>query len=43
MYSYMNDRLGFVDSYTDWAYVMDDYGNLVHVPFCLGMFYWQEV
>lgn len=42
MLIYDDQRLGFVDTVTDRAYVMDDYGNLVRVPFIIGHWYWSE-
>jgi hypothetical protein len=38
---YMDGRLGFVDE-EDMAWIMDDYGNLMRVPFSLPSWFWQE-
>lgn len=38
---YMDDRLGFV-SEDDQAFVMDDFGDLHQVPFCLPAFFFNE-
>ena len=35
VFQYMDDRLGFVDTFSDEAYVMDDFGNAVWVPFSM--------
>lgn len=40
---YFSQRLGFYEPLTDHAYVMDDYGNAVRVPYTLPIWYWQEV
>jgi hypothetical protein len=42
MLKYMDDRLGFVDTKSDQAYVMDDFGNAIWVPFCLFATYFSE-
>lgn len=33
---------GFFDPIADAAYVMDDFGNAVQVPYCMYQSYWQE-
>ena len=38
---YMDDRLGFVETNTDTAWTMDDYGTLVSVPFTLPQWFFQ--
>lgn len=43
MFTYLDDRLGFTDILNDIAYVMDDYGTLIEVPYCIGSWYWQEI
>lgn len=43
MLTYMDDHFGLVDLVQDLAYVMDDYGDAVCVPFGLPSYYWQEV
>ena len=40
---YMDDRIGFYERISDTAWVMDDYGNLVRVSFCLPVWFFQEV
>lgn len=42
IYKYMDDRIGFFSYPDDDAYVMDDFGVLVEVPWTLETFYWQE-
>lgn len=42
MFEYMDDRLGFVDTISDQAYVMDDFGNAVSVPFTMQYLYFSE-
>lgn len=37
-----NDGLGYVDTENDCMYVMDDYGDLISVSFCLFQEYFQE-
>lgn len=39
--TYMDDRLGFVDA-NDSAWVMDDFGQLVRVPFTLPQWFFQS-
>ena len=39
---YMYDRLGFIGVFDDHAYMMDDFGNAVPVPFSLGLWYFQD-
>jgi hypothetical protein len=38
----MDDRLGFVGEDDD-SWVMDDFGNLVRVPFTIPSWFWQDV
>lgn len=38
---YMDDRLGFVDVF-DHAWIMNDFGTLIKVPFCIPYWYWQD-
>lgn len=42
-FSYMDDRLGFVELESDTAWTMDDFGALIRVPFTIPGWYWQEV
>jgi hypothetical protein len=37
-----SDRLGMLDVEQDEAYVMDEFGTLVWVPFSLPSWYFQE-
>lgn len=39
---FSDERMGYVNTTEDRMYVMDDYGNLVHVPFCFQYDYFQE-
>jgi hypothetical protein len=42
-FQYMDDRLGFVETVSDTAWAMDDFGMLVRVPFSLPDFwFWRE-
>jgi hypothetical protein len=42
-FQYMDDRLGFVETVSDTAWTMDDFGMLVRVPFSLPDFwFWRE-
>lgn len=41
-YEYTDNRTGIVDTVNDRMYVMDDYGYLVEVDFCLFNGYFQE-
>ena len=41
MLTQLDDCLGYVDEF-DFAYVMDNYGNAVRVPFSLGVYYFQD-
>jgi hypothetical protein len=36
-----DDRLGYIDT-NDLMYSVDDFGNLILVPFCLNYPYFQE-
>jgi hypothetical protein len=40
--NYMDDHFGLVDRETDLAYVMDDFGEAIEVPFSLPAYYWQD-
>ena len=40
--NYMDDRLGFVDEF-DCAWVMDDFGELVAVDFCLPCWFFNDM
>jgi hypothetical protein len=37
-----DDFLGYVDTELDMMFCVDDFGNLVPVPFCLFQGYFQE-
>ena len=39
---WMDDRLGLIDTISDEAFVMDDFGNAVWVPFSLPGWYFQS-
>ena len=41
VYIYSDDRLGIVDTFYDWMYVMSDYGNFVMVPYSLWDGFYQ--
>jgi hypothetical protein len=38
----MDDRLGLVDPITDRAFVMNDFGDAIEVPFSLPRWYFQS-
>ena len=40
---YMLGHFGLYEYINDWAYVMDDFGNAVRVPFNLPQWYFQTV
>lgn len=40
--TYMDGWFGLVDRCEDLAYVQDDFGDAVLVPFCLPSFFWQN-
>lgn len=39
---YTDDRLSVYDRPNDAASAVDNYGDLVPVPFILGAYYWQD-
>lgn len=39
---YFPERIGFYHAATDEAFIMDDYGNAVHVPFSFGSWFYSE-
>ncbi len=42
MFISSEERVGYVDTVNDQMYVMDDFGYLILVPFCLFQGYFQE-
>lgn len=42
MLEYMDDHFGLIHRESDMAYVMNELGDAIWVPFGLPNFYWQE-